>query len=298
MPSQISGLLNIDKPKGLTSHDVVARVRKLSRQQKVGHTGTLDPLATGVLLVCLGQATRLIEYQVTQQKRYRATLRFGTSTDTLDAEGAVLAQADISGLTEARLREVLLLFKGEIQQVPPIFSALKQEGQPLYKRARAGQAVTVEPRQVTIYELDWLAWTPPDLVIEVACSSGTYIRSLARDIGEAVGTGAHLAGLVRTANGAWHLEQAVPLDVLEADAGWQQYLYPPDQMVTHLPQVTLDEPMTGAVKQGQLVKLSSDQSEGKLMRAYTSSNEFLAILKLRQADDNLWHPQKVFINLS
>jgi tRNA pseudouridine55 synthase len=297
MSLQVSGLLNIDKPKGLTSHDVVARVRKLSRQRKVGHTGTLDPLATGVLLVCLGQATRLIEYQVIQQKRYRATLRFGISTDTLDAEGRVLAQTDISNLTEARLREVLPMFKGEIQQIPPIFSALKQAGQPLYKRARAGQAVTVEPRQVTIYELDWITWTPPDLVIDVACSSGTYIRSLARDIGEAVGTGAHLADLVRTANGDWRLEQAVSLDVLEAEADWRQYLYPSDQLVAHLPQVVLEETLAHAVKQGRSIKMASDQPEGELLRAYTPSNEFLAILKLVQANDHLWHPQKVFINL-
>jgi tRNA pseudouridine55 synthase len=254
-------------------------------------------MATGVLLVCLGQATRLIEYLVIQQKRYRARLRFGLTTDTLDAEGTVLTQTDISNLTEARLREVLPLFKGEIQQLPPIFSALKQQGQPLYKRARAGQAIVVEPRPVTIYELHWLAWTPPDLVIDVTCSAGTYIRALARDLGEAVGTGAYLAELVRTANGAWELEQAVPLDILESEADWQKYLAPPDQIIEHLPLVILDEGLANAVRQGRPVKLALDQAGGTLLRAYTPAKEFLAILKLVQANENIWRPQKVFNNL-
>jgi tRNA pseudouridine55 synthase len=296
---QISGLLNIDKPKGLTSHDVVGRVRRLSGQRKVGHTGTLDPLATGVLLVCLGQATRLIEYAVPHQKRYRATIRFGLTTDTLDAEGTVLSQTDISNLTESRLREVLPGFKGEIQQVPPIFSALKQGGQPLYKRARAGEAVTVEARTVTIYDLQWLSWQPPDLSLEVTCSAGTYIRALARDIGEAVGSGAHLADLVRTANGEWLLEQAVALAQLESGTGWQKYLYPSDQLVAHLPQIMLEETQAKAVEQGRSLKLNvagAGLSEGGLLRAYTPTGEFLAILKLVQAHENLWHPQKVFKN--
>ncbi|RME99158.1 MAG: tRNA pseudouridine(55) synthase TruB, partial [Chloroflexi bacterium] len=146
---QISGVLNINKPAGLTSHDVVARVRKLSRQRKVGHTGTLDPMATGVLLVCLGQATRLIEFMMPGRKQYRAEITFGVSTDTLDADGQVVARQDASGLTAGQIQAVLPVFRGEIEQYPPLFSAIKKDGQPLYKRARAGQTVEVSPRRVT-----------------------------------------------------------------------------------------------------------------------------------------------------
>ena len=180
----ISGVLIIDKPKGITSHDVVARIRKLSGQRKAGHTGTLDPLATGVLIVCLGQATRLIEYVMTGRKQYQAAIRFGVTTDTLDAEGKVVAQHDTSALTETRLRDILPIFQGDIEQVPPIFSAIKKDGQPLYKKARTGQSVEVDARLVTIHALNWVDWQPPILTLDVTCSSGTYIRSLARDIGE------------------------------------------------------------------------------------------------------------------
>jgi tRNA pseudouridine55 synthase len=194
---QISGLLNIDKPKGITSHDVVNRLRKVARQRKVGHAGTLDPMATGVLLVCLGQATRLIEYLVTGRKQYRATIRFGIATNTLDADGEVMAEKDPSDLSEARLRPLLPRFMGEIEQIPPIFSALKKRGKPLYKLARAGQTVEVEPRRVTIDSLVWIAWQPPDLTLDISCSSGTYIRSLARDLGQAAGTESRGGELIR-----------------------------------------------------------------------------------------------------
>ncbi len=305
----VSGLLNIDKPKGITSHDVVARVRKLSQQRKVGHTGTLDPMATGVLLVCLGQATRLIEYLMTARKQYRAVIRFGAVTDTLDADGQITAQNDASFLTKQQVQEILPMFLGEIEQIPPIFSALKKDGQPLYKRARAGETVQLDPRPVTIYSLTWTAWYPPDLTLDVTCSPGTYIRSLARDLGETAGTGAHLAQLTRTANGPWLLDQAVSLDTLEREAqagrpGWQRYLHPPDRAITHLPKIVLDESAIIHVKHGRQVQLAPLEPDGAsanhlqtkpdLIRAYTPAGEFLAILKLTNADENTWQPKKVF----
>jgi tRNA pseudouridine55 synthase len=300
----ISGLLNIDKPKGITSHDVVNRIRKVARQRKVGHAGTLDPMATGVLLVCLGQATRLIEYLVAGRKRYRATIRFGVSTDTLDADGAVTAEKSPQDLTEAQLRALLLTFTGEIEQVPPIFSALKKGGTPLYKLARAGQTVEVEPRRVTIDSLTWIDWQPPDLTLDVVCSPGTYIRSLARDLGQAAGPGAHLAELTRTASGEWTLAEAVPLARLEREAahgpsGWQSHLYPPDRAVNHLPRVTLDQKSSQRIKHGQQIEISSDlsagETEGEVIRAYTPTGQFLAILTRSKADDTLWQPKKVFL---
>ncbi len=301
----ISGLLNIDKPKGITSHDVVVRVRKLAGQRKVGHAGTLDPMATGVLLVCLGQATRLIEYLMAGRKQYRATIRFGVTTDTDDAEGKVTARSTLSGLTEAQLREILPTFLGEIEQNPPIFSALKKEGQPLYKRARAGQTVVVEPRRVTIHSLSWLVWQPPDLVLDVVCSSGTYVRSLARDLGEAAGTGAHLAALTRTASGNWSLVDAVSLDLLQreavaGDTTWQRHLQPLDRAVTHLPRVTLDEQSVTRIKHGQKIQINNFEAgacgtaRDELVRAYTPTGDFLAILTRAEPGDKLWRPKKVF----
>lgn len=303
--NNISGLLNINKPKGITSHDVVARVRKLAKQRKVGHAGTLDPMATGVLLVCLGQATRLIEYLMAGRKQYRATIRFGAATDTDDAEGNVIAESDPSGLTEQRLQENLATFQGEIEQVPPIFSAIKKDGQPLYKRARAGQAVTVEPRSVEIHTLTWVEWQPPDLVLDIVCSPGTYIRALARDLGEAVETRAHLAALTRTASGSWALAEAVSLAQLETEAAqgdiWQRHLYPPDRAVDHLPRVSLDQQTATHVKHGRQIRLNRADSNPlidpdiNLVRAYTPDGEFLAILTQVEADDKLWQPRKVFL---
>jgi tRNA pseudouridine55 synthase len=293
----ISGLFNIDKPKGITSHDVVARVRRLSGQRKAGHTGTLDPMATGVLLVCLGQATRLIEYIQAGSKEYRAIIRFGTTTDTLDAEGQIVAKKDSSGLTEAQLRQVLPQFQGEIEQTPPIFSALKRDGQPLYKLARAGQAVEVAPRPVTIETLKWVAWDPPDLTVEVVCSPGTYIRSLARDLGEAVATGAHLAALTRTRNSGWSIAEAVSLDQLERESkinvGWKKYLHPLDNLVSHLSKITVTEETAVDIRHGRSI-IVSDQQNSFVLRAYTLDGRLLAILTRVQSDDTLWQPKKVF----
>lgn len=305
--SPISGFLNINKPKGITSHDVVARVRRLAGQNRVGHAGTLDPLATGVLLVCLGQATRLIEYLMTGCKQYQATIRFGVTTDTLDAEGRALNRNDPSGLSESHLREILPAFLGEIEQIPPLFSALKKGGQPLYKRARAGETVELEPRRVTIHALTWVNWQPPDLTLDITCSPGTYIRSLARDLGEAAGVGAHLAELIRTASGPWQLSDAVPLEQLEGEAahsksGWHKHLHPLDRAVTFLPKVVLAEEEAIRVKQGQQVQIDmaasaiplKDESPLKLARAYTSQGDFLAVLTLAEPDAKLWQPKKVF----
>jgi tRNA pseudouridine55 synthase len=279
----------------MTSHDVVARVRRLAGQQRVGHAGTLDPMATGVLLICLGRATRLIEYVMAGQKIYRATIRFGVTTDTLDAEGEVVAQQDPSHLDEAGLRALLPQFVGRIEQVPPIFSAIKQGGQPLYKRARAKEPVEIGPRQVTIEALTWGDWQPPDLTLEVTCSPGTYIRALARDLGEAAGVGAHLTALRRTQSGRWRVAEAVPLAMLEGAASWQSYLQPPDQAVAHLPAVALSAEDVRRVRQGQRLELEvAFPSPPGLLRAYTPAGEFLAILALADPTQNLWHPKKVF----
>jgi tRNA pseudouridine55 synthase len=291
----ISGLLNINKPQGITSHDVVARVRKLAGQRKVGHAGTLDPLATGVLLVFLGQATRLIEYVVGSRKQYRATLCFGVSTDTFDTEGEVTATATAAHLTETQLRRLLPNFVGNIQQVPPLYSAIKKDGRPLYKLARSGQTVDVPPRPITIHALTWVSWQPPYLTLDVACSAGTYIRSLARDLGDAAGTGAHLTQLVRTASDPWTLDNAVSLSHLENDTGWKKYLHPLDAAITHLPRVDLSQTAAADVGYGRKIELDAPDGEN-LVSAYTSGGDFLAILTRVESDDKLWKPKKVFLS--
>ncbi|GAB4431828.1 MAG: tRNA pseudouridine(55) synthase TruB [Anaerolineae bacterium] len=289
-----AGVLNINKPKGLTSHDVVARVRKITGQRKAGHTGTLDPMATGVLVLCLGHATRLIEYAVPGRKRYQTTLYFGVSTATHDAEGEITARSSAGHLTDDFLAGLLPSFTGQIMQRPPAFSAIKQGGQPLYKAARAGKPVVVDPRPVTIYDLTWLRWEPPRLTLDITCSAGTYIRSLARDLGEAAGVGAHLVELCRTANGPWQLAEAVPLELLTPD-NWRPYLQPPDSAIAHLPRATLTADQAEAVRCGRQIVLPETAANPEMpLRVYSSAGQFLAIVTLADAGQKLWQPKKVF----
>jgi len=220
MTDRYHGILNINKPTDWTSHDVVARVRRIAGQRSVGHAGTLDPAATGVLLVCLGQATRVAEYLMAGDKTYRALIRLGTTTDTYDADGEVTATGAVPDLSAPDLESALTEFTGEIQQFPPAYSAIKQDGVPLHRRARRGEEIQLQARPVTIYRIDVLEWRSPDLNIDVACAPGTYIRSLAHDLGQRLGCGAHLAGLVRTRSGHFSLDEAITLQAL-ADAAAQ-----------------------------------------------------------------------------
>ncbi|HEX5691816.1 MAG TPA: tRNA pseudouridine(55) synthase TruB, partial [Roseiflexaceae bacterium] len=213
----LHGFLNIDKPAGPTSHDVVARVRRIARQKRVGHAGTLDPAATGVLVVGLGQATRLIEYvQDATSKRYHSVVFLGATTTTDDAEGEIIARAPLPALDSQAIEAALAAFRGTILQVPPMFSALHHEGRRLHELARAGQIVERAARPVTIEQLHLLDWSPPLLTLDVVCGKGTYIRSLARDVGEALGCGGYLQALRRTAVGTFTVADAVSLETLEA----------------------------------------------------------------------------------
>ncbi len=211
-----SGVLIIDKAGGWTSHDVVAKTRGLTRIRQIGHAGTLDPMATGVLVLCLGKATRLLEYLIGQPKSYRAEITLGTATDTYDAEGEATATLPVPALTTADLENALAPFRGEIMQVPPAYSAIKRDGVASYTRARRGEEVQLEPRPVTIYTLNLLAFDGATLQLYVTCSAGTYIRSLAHDLGQALGCGAHLSGLRRTQVASFTLEQAATLEALAA----------------------------------------------------------------------------------
>ncbi len=288
--SDLSGVLCVDKPLGMTSHDVVGRLRRVAGLRRVGHAGTLDPLATGVLLLCLGRAARLIEYLVGHDKVYETTVRLGQTTATYDAEGAVMEERPFLHLTLPQIEDALTQFRGDIRQQPPIYSAIKQGGQPLYKLARQGRTEVTRPyRPVTIHELTLLSWEPPYLSLRVGCSSGTYIRSLGYDVGEALGCGGHLSTLRRLAVGDFGIETAVPLNNLTPE-NLTSHLLPPDTAVRHLPRLTLPETAVAAILQGKVV----DQTEsfpGDLARAYGPDGQFLGIVA---AQDGYWVAHKMF----
>lgn len=284
------GLLNIDKPAGITSHDVVARVRRVTGVRRVGHAGTLDPIATGVLLVGVGQATRLLEYLVGQPKTYEARLRLGQATNTYDTEGEITAERPFSHITSTQIATHLTPFRGQIEQQPPIYSAIKKDGQPLYKLARQGIEVDVPLRQVTIYALEMLAFAAPFVDLRVTCSAGTYIRSLAHDLGETLGCGAHLTGLRRTAIGDFGIETAVSLPDLTPD-NLHDYLQPPDTAVSHFPPLILSREEAQQWQQGMRVTPQPDQPiDAELVRTYDENGRFLGI---STAQAGHWQPKKV-----
>jgi tRNA pseudouridine55 synthase len=294
-PPQLDGIFPIHKAAGWTSHDVVARVRRIAHMKRVGHAGTLDPAATGVLPVCLGQGTRVVEYLSDTGKAYRATITFGTETNTYDAEGEVTATQPVpSSLDRAAIEAVLPQFLGTIMQVPPIYSALKRNGQRLYDLARAGIEVELEPRPVHIDALTIIDWQSPTLTLDVECGKGTYIRSLAHDLGAVLGPGAHLAALVRTRVGPFNLAQTVTLDDLAGafTAGtWQQHFYAPDEALLTLPAAILASINEGRLRNGQLLHFPASEISDQ-MRAYATDGRFLGILARRAPD--AWQPDKVF----
>ena len=251
----VVGFLNLAKPRGPTSHDIVARVRRLTGVRRVGHAGTLDPLAEGVLVLALGRATRLLEYVVSGEKVYRATIRLGSTTTTDDAEGAVTETRPLT-IGRADIEAALPQFVGEIAQRPPAFSAVQIGGRRAYDLARRGATVELPARPVRIDRLTVLSWQAPDLTLEVGCGPGTYIRSLARDLGAALGCGGHLAGLVRTRSGGFSLAAATTLADLEHHAArctWRSLLVAPTAALAHLPALTVTPQGATLLRQGQPV---------------------------------------------
>jgi tRNA pseudouridine55 synthase len=280
----------------MTSHDVVLHVRRLTGLKKVGHAGTLDPMATGVLLLCLGRATRVAEYLVAGRKQYRAVVRFGVSTDTYDAEGSVTRSVEVTQLYEDRVADALAAFLGAIQQVPPPYSAIRRKGQRLYELARRGIPVQAPVRTVEIDKIKLVDWGSPYLTIDVTCSPGTYVRSLAHDLGKRLDVGGHLAALTRLASGSWRLEDAIRLDELEqaVEAGrWLHLLRPLDAALQDFERVDLPAELAYKVSQGQAVLLDQP-SEAPLVRAYAPDNKLVAVLQPSHKA-GFWQPKKVFI---
>ncbi len=287
----LGGVLNIDKPSGMTSHDVVSTIRRLSGIRRVGHAGTLDPLATGVLLVCVGRTTRLSEYLIGQNKRYQTTIRLGQETNTYDAEGEITAEKPVN-INESAIQEALNHFRGPIAQVPPMFSAIKKDGQPLYKLARQGVEIERPSRNVTIHELALLNWSPPNLQLDILCSSGTYIRSIAHDLGQQLGCGGHITVLRRMAIADFSIDTATPLADLTAD-NWLEKLHPPDIAVAHLPAVEFSNEEAVRLQQGQ--RIASEDvtaSTDQLARAYNADGLFIGLVT---SGPSYWQPRKILV---
>jgi tRNA pseudouridine55 synthase len=285
------GMLIIDKPSGLTSHDVVQRVRRATKIRQVGHAGTLDPMATGVLVACLGQATRVSEFLLGHDKAYRATIRLGVETTTYDADGDVIATREIEA-DRAAIEQALAAFVGEIRQVPPMVSALKRDGQKLYDLARQGIEVERAARVVFVYSIDLLAYQAPDVAIDVRCSAGTYIRSLAHDLGAMLGTGAHLSALTRTAAGPFSLDQAIGLAGLATS--WLPHLRPIDEALADWPRAVI--PAADRIRVLNGAPLFSVQLSGNpaRARAYDDAGHLLALLTFDRKMQ-WWRAEKVLI---
>ncbi len=296
------GILPVRKPKGYTSHDIVSIVRRLTKQKKAGHTGTLDPEVEGVLPVCLGHATRIVEYLQDLPKRYRGILKLGISTETEDQTGKIVEQAEhVAPIGADQAEAVFSSFEGTLEQVPPMYSAVKIGGRRLYELAREGIEIDRPSRTVHIFELKLQGIKEgayPEIAFEVLCSKGTYIRTLCVDIGKKLGYPAHMASLVRTQSGPFHLEDCFTLDELEQISGqstWQNYLTRLDEGISFMPSLTVDNEDVQKVYDGWKIQIpASDKKfmENQLVRVYTCSGVFCAVYRI--ISDDLAKPEKVF----
>ncbi len=312
----MDGIFNINKPQGLTSHDVVARVRRILRQwhasetaenpkseirnpkSKVGHAGTLDPMATGVLPVVIGKATRLVEYLADADKAYRATLFIGATSDTYDREGVITVTTDATVPPRQGVEVALETFRGQIEQLPPMHSAVKVGGKKLYELARQGLEVERQPRHVTITRLELEVYKPPLLQLFVECSKGTYIRSLAYDLGAALGTGAYLTALQRTRHGPFTLEGAITLEGLQAafeEGTWRESLYPPGYILAGWPTHTASVQEERDIVQGRPLLLPPPTEGGRQMMAVSGQDGELLAIVYWDDRKGYWQPRKVFI---
>ena len=289
----LDGFLVVDKPAGWTSFDVVARVRRLTRERRIGHAGTLDPAATGVLPLAVGSATRVLEYLATAAKTYLAEITFGVETDTLDGDGRVTAVADASHLAREQIEAHLPAFRGALDQIPPMHAAIKVGGRRLYELARRGEVVEREPRRVTISTFTLLRWEPPVATLLVDCSKGTYVRALARDLGQALGTGAYLSDLIRLRTGPFHLCEAVTLAEIAAAElpwTWAALAIHPDAVLEDWPALLLDSTASTAWRNGSPIP-TEDAAHGPC-RAYGPDGTWLGV---GAADEThrAWRPLKV-----
>ncbi|UCC17677.1 MAG: tRNA pseudouridine(55) synthase TruB [Dehalococcoidales bacterium] len=305
----MNGILNINKPEGPTSFTIVSRIKKLAGEKRVGHAGTLDPAASGVLPVCFGHGTRVIEYLMDCTKDYRAEIEFGKTTDTYDATGSETSFKDSSSVDRNQIETALIRFLGEIQQVPPVYSALNHKGKPFYELARAGVDIEIASRPVVIHNITIHDWKPPVVTIDVTCGKGTYIRSIAHDLGQVIGCGAYMKSLVRTRYGQFSIDNAVSFDELEmsfSGNSWHRYIHPIDSVLLHLKAIVVNDDTRHDIQHGRTIEniingtqILKDQSQPEDFqdthcRAYGLDGRFLGILRY-VAETGQWQPEKVFI---
>lgn len=274
----MNGVIIIDKPQGKTSHDIVGIMRKKFGTRRVGHTGTLDPMATGVLPICIGNATRASDMLTESDKKYRAQLLLGKRTDTLDIEGDVLEERAVN-VTEQEIRDVIDTFIGEIDQIPPMYSAIKKDGKKLYELARQGIEIEREPRRINIYSIDIIDINIPYITVDVHCSKGTYIRSLCDDIGTRLGTGAVMTNLRRIYTAGFSIDDAYTIEQLDAIEDLSKALKPTDSLFADLPQIYLNEKQERSIVNG--VRMTWRQGEeGESYRVYGADGRFLCVSRL------------------
>lgn len=305
----MNGIFNINKPEGPTSFNIVSRIKKLTGEKRVGHAGTLDPAASGVLPICFGHGTRVIEYLMDSTKEYRAEIEFGKTTDTYDATGSVTSIKDSSFIDRNQIDKALKNFIGIIQQVPPIYSALKHKGKPYYELAREGINVEIASRPVVVHNITVLDWQTPVVTIDVTCGKGTYIRSIAHDLGQIIGCGAHMKRLVRRKYGPFSIDNSISLDELEQshiENNWQRYINPIDSVLLHLNVIVVNDDSRQAIQHGRPVdntvigthtsmgQSQSVECQETRCRAYGLDGHFIGILR-HNAETGEWQPEKVFI---
>ena len=297
----IHGIINVYKEKGFTSHDVVAKLRGIVGQKKIGHTGTLDPDATGVLPVCLGKATKLCDLLTDKNKTYEAVLLLGKTTDTQDITGEVLEEKSTEALTEEKVREAIEGFIGDYEQIPPMYSALKVNGKKLYELAREGKVIERKARPVKILDIQILEIDLPKVRMEVSCSKGTYIRTLCHDIGEKLGCGGCMESLIRTRVSTFRIEDAKTLDEIETlkqEGKLAELLVPIDVMFPSYPKITVKDDWKAFAKNGnpldlKMLKEACGQDEGTQVRLYDESGKFIAIYQWKEKK---YHIVKMFFN--
>jgi len=299
----MKGIINILKPPGMTSFDVIFFCRKLFGIKKIGHAGTLDPGAAGVLTICIGRATKVVPFLTETHKVYRAEMEFGTETTTLDAFGEVTNRVEDFSISEEEIRNVLEEFKGESEQIPPMYSAIRHKGKRLYELARQGKRVERKPRKITIYDLELIAFDGQKLTIDVECSKGTYIRTLCADIGKRLEAGAYMSFLVRTKVGEFSLDKAVTLEELEflvTKDRVEEVLEPLDRALKHLKMIQVkaefDEPISNGVSiewDNLLNGLSHNVKVGERFRVYNSKDEFIGVYVYHNKD--IFKPERIFV---
>jgi tRNA pseudouridine55 synthase len=294
----LDGVLLLDKPLGLSSNDALIRAKRIYLAKKAGHTGTLDPLATGLLPLCFGEATKFSQDLLEADKTYEATMRLGVQTTTGDAEGEALKTREVT-CDETAILAALVGFRGDITQIPPMYSALKRDGKPLYEYARAGQTVEREARNVTILALEMIACALPDVTFRVTCSKGTYVRTLAEDIGEKLGCGAHLVALRRTGVGALTLENSVTLDTL-SDATPEErdsWLQPVDALLSNFEAVYLDADASRRFTQGQRLRLADiADAPDNADRVRVYSRDEQRLLGVARAGEGVLAPERLVVS--